>query len=48
MLMNTTFLEDSFSIKWQSRGIAQERDFYQRVAGSGRMGDNWGMIKMKR
>ena len=23
MLMNTTFLGDSFSIKWQSRGIAQ-------------------------
>ena len=22
MLMNTTFLGDSFSIKWQSRGIA--------------------------
>lgn len=23
MLMNTTFLEDSFLIKWQSRGIAE-------------------------
>ena len=23
MLMNTTFLGDSFSIKWQSRGITQ-------------------------
>ena len=24
MLMNTTFLGDSFSIKWQSRGIPQD------------------------
>ena len=23
MLMNTTFLEDSFSIKWQTRDISQ-------------------------
>ena len=28
MLMNTTFLEDSFLIKWQSRGVPQNR---QRV-----------------
>lgn len=28
MLMNTTFLGDSFSIKWQSRGIAYD-DFIE-------------------
>ena len=28
MLMNTTFLGDSFSIKWQSRGLAQAGLFY--------------------
>ena len=26
MLMNTTFLEDSFLIKWQSRGITQQTE----------------------
>ena len=28
MLMNTTFLEDSFLIKWQSRGITRILEVY--------------------
>ena len=29
MLMNTTFLGDSFSIKWQSRGAELAADIYK-------------------
>ena len=32
MLMNTTFLGDSFSIKWQSRGIPQFLLFFDQFA----------------
>ena len=32
MLMNTTFLEDSFLIKWHSREVGKER-YFDRDAG---------------
>lgn len=31
MLMNTTFLGDSFSIKWQSRVVADYHGFVEKI-----------------